>query len=263
MTLASGLGSNQIASAQQKRAESTNETEPLTPTPETLRNRRRTTRTNSANEPKTAAPKKESAISLGSGLYFPISRPTASLAFSAVGRFTELTLRLGGSYRSLSKEFLGAAASDATYSQKISKADAYLWDMDLAVPEFTILLPANFYVSATSFARYTRCVSEYTTSTNSPLVFSGWSLAVGAGGRGGYRYPISGDKFFLEFYGGLIWPLWSSGASEVAYTPVDVAATQTFSTADLDNILDSLQVYLKDLSYQVTTEAGIRAAWRF
>jgi hypothetical protein len=262
--LAANLSTQSSAIAQEKEANLSNEENTGEAPQEPVPNRRaKTPRSNSSPDQRLSRLQKQSAISFGTGFYFPLTRPTAALAFSALGRSTELSLRLTGSYTSLSDSFEAAAAGNKTYAQKISGADAYLWDVDLAVPELAILLPANFYVAATSFARYTRCVSDYSTTTGSPLVFSGWGMAVGVGGRGGYRYPISGDKVFLEFYGSLTWPLWSAGSTEVTYTPTDAAASQTFSADDLDTIRDSLQVYLKDLSYQVTTEAGLRAAWRF
>lgn len=233
--------------------------------PESIRSRKSpAARSSSGGESRTPRTQKQTgAVSFGSGIYIPLTRPNLSLSFSALNRHTELTIRLAGSYTSLSESFQEAAASNESYASKISKADAYLWDLDLAVPELTILLPASFYVAATTFGRYSRCVSNYTTSNDSPLLFTGWSLAVGAGGRAGYRYPLSGDNFFLDFYGGLTWPVWSAGSAEVSYLNLNTQSNQTFSESDLDAIRDSLQVYLKGLSYQVTTEAGIRAAWRF
>lgn len=217
------------------------------------------------NRAKVSPPKKEikeMALGVGAGLLFPLSRPALSLSLSALSKTWATSIRATGSYTQLSSSF-ESAVKDSEYSKKIKKTDAYLWDVELAVPELSISLPLNTYVAAAPTLRTSRCVSNFTTISGEPLVFSGWALAAGGSAKAGYRHTLMADNLTIEFFGGLTWPLWSYGSTDLVYVRQGTGGVETFSDPDLVSMLDSLQPYLQNLSNHPTTQVGLSAAWRF
>lgn len=205
---------------------------------------------------------KEMELGVGAGLLLPLPRPSISLSFSALSKTWAIALRATGSYTQLSASFENAV-KESEYSKKIQKTDAYLWDLELAVPELSLNLPLNTYVAATPTLRTSRCVSNFTTLAGEPLVFSGWALAAGGAAKAGYRHNLIANTLSIEFFGGLNWPLWSYGATDLVYVRQGTGGVETFSDTDLVSMLDSLQPYLQNLSNQPTTHVGVSAAWRF
>ena len=205
---------------------------------------------------------KEMALGVGAGVLLPLPRPSISLSFSALSKTWATSIRATGSYTQLSSSF-ESAVKDSEYSKKIQKTDAYLWDVELAVPELSLNLPLNTYVAATPTLRTSRCVSNFITIAGEPLVFSGWAIAAGGAAKAGYRHSLIANNLSIEFFGGLNWPLWSYGATDLVYVRQGTGGVETFSDTDLVSMLDSLQPYLQNLSNHPTTQVGVSAAWRF
>lgn len=201
-------------------------------------------------------------ISLGALQLYP--RPRLGGTFSLAVPFG--SVRLGGgmrvSYANLNSSFKDAAES-SEYASKLPSTTAYMWDSDLTLPEITFNPFPFLFTSLSSDLRLTRCVSHYTTSAGEPLTFSGWGVSTGVNIGTGTKLFTSPGRFSVEALLHFHVPFWSTGLTDLSYERDSSTAVETFSEANLDAILNSLQPFMEQLTKQTTAGFGVRGVFKF
>jgi hypothetical protein len=200
---------------------------------------------------------KSSEVGLEIASLYPPVRPALGLSYTHVMGAARLSLRLQGSWVSLSKTF-SEAAQESSYASRLSNSNAQLTEINLAVPDLSYFFRDRYFVAMAPIVRATSCVAIYSTTNENSLQFESTGLSVGLNGTAGIRF---GKRFKVEMATGIQLPISSIGTAAVAYTQSSANTTADFSDQELDSILSALQPYAKELSEGFTLQLGVRALW--
>ncbi|MEY2988949.1 MAG: hypothetical protein RJB13_2470 [Pseudomonadota bacterium] len=202
----------------------------------------------------------ESKVEAGLELAYlsPPSRPAVGLNYTHQFSAIRLSLRLQGSWVSLSKTF-SEAAQKSSYANRLSEANAQLTEVNLSAPELALTLLQHYFIAVSPILRATHCSATYSTVNDNALQFESAGLSLGVQGAAGIRI---GGKFKVEFATGFHLPINSIGAAAVNYTQTSSNSAADFNDQELDSILNSLQPYAKELSEGFTLQFGVRGLWK-
>lgn len=198
-----------------------------------------------------------SEVGLEIAYLFPPARPAVGLSYSRPLGPMRLSLRLHGSWTSLSKTF-SEAAQESSYANRLSAANGQLRELSLSVPEVSYTFRDRYFLAIAPILRGTDCVATYSTVNENSLQFESAGLSIGVHAIVGLR---TGKKFKIELASGIQLPITSIGTAGLNYTQASGNSKPDFSDQELESILNSLQPYAKELSEGFTLQFGVRGLW--
>jgi hypothetical protein len=200
-------------------------------------------------------------LSLSSGLHTPLLRPYFAIGFGVPVGHSTMAARASVSTLSLKTSFT-TAAKESQYAGKLTAQNASLLDVSLFLPEYSLPVWQDLFLTFAPGLRITKIDASYLTPANESLSFSGWGLAAGISVGGGYRIAFS-DTLALDVLGHILAPLANAGRSDIDFSRDNSVVPETFSETDLSQILDALQPYMQSVTKQTTLGAGLRLVYRF